>query len=44
MEVKRMPIHFIDQKPKLYALLFQKKRLFLIEMDQDMYLARFFSP
>lgn len=37
MEVKRMSIHSINQNPKLCAVLFQKKQLFLIEMDQEMF-------
>lgn len=42
MQVKGMPVHSIDQKPKLYDLLFQKKQLFLKEIEQEMYLASFF--
>lgn len=44
MQVNGMPVHSIDQKPKLYDLLFQKQQLFLIEIEQEMYLASFFSP
>lgn len=43
MQVKKMPVHSSDQKPKLDDL-FQKKQLILIEIEQEMYLAGFFSP
>ena len=44
MQVNGMPVHSIDQKPKLYDLVLQKQQLFLIEIEQEMYLASFFSP